>query len=280
MDSRLRRNDGTSRDIDSLPTTISSQGVYCLRKNLSTAITSGRAISIDTNNVTIDCNDFKIGGLAAGNSSKAQGIVSSARQNITVRNCNLRGFYIGIQLFDGAGHLLEHNRLDNNLYVGIYAGYASNSVVRHNRVFDTGGLPDSGTRAGIHSYAGDGNEISDNIISGVFGTPGFDNGAVGIERTNYVPDSSHSSTHIIGNTISGLAPSGTGTAYGFYNSNAGGTSGMVIFANNNLFATPGVADATGIACRYSHVSIRGNIVKRFPTTWDAPCMDAGGNVAH
>src|SRR5690606_9034000 len=55
--------------IDSLPATISQQGVWCLRKNLSTNISTGHAITIAANNVTIDCNDFKIGGLAAGNGS-------------------------------------------------------------------------------------------------------------------------------------------------------------------------------------------------------------------
>ena len=52
--------------IESLPATISTQGVWCLRRNLATAMTSGNAITITVNNVTIDCNDFKIGGLAAG----------------------------------------------------------------------------------------------------------------------------------------------------------------------------------------------------------------------
>src|SRR5690606_2774500 len=40
--------------IDSAPATISKQGVWCLRKNLSTNISSGNAITIATNNVTID----------------------------------------------------------------------------------------------------------------------------------------------------------------------------------------------------------------------------------
>ncbi|HEY0661599.1 MAG TPA: hypothetical protein VGD21_09825, partial [Lysobacter sp.] len=45
--------------IDSLPATITTQGTWCLRKDLSTAMSSGNAITIATNNVTIDCNDFK-----------------------------------------------------------------------------------------------------------------------------------------------------------------------------------------------------------------------------
>ncbi len=57
--------------IDSVPATITTQGTWCLRKNLATNITTGNAITIATNNVTIDCNDFKIGGLAAGSASRA-----------------------------------------------------------------------------------------------------------------------------------------------------------------------------------------------------------------
>jgi hypothetical protein len=49
---------------------IGKQGVWCLRKDQSTANTSGSAITINTNNVTVDCNDFKIGELAAGNTHR------------------------------------------------------------------------------------------------------------------------------------------------------------------------------------------------------------------
>ncbi|MDN5781750.1 MAG: hypothetical protein L0H23_06975, partial [Luteimonas sp.] len=68
--------DNCSHFIDSVPATISSQGVWCMRKDASTAITSGNAITISANNVVIDCNHFKIGGLAAGNASDAYGILA------------------------------------------------------------------------------------------------------------------------------------------------------------------------------------------------------------
>ena len=48
--------------INTIPTVITTQGVYCLNHDLATAISSGSAIDIQTNNVTIDCNNFKIGG--------------------------------------------------------------------------------------------------------------------------------------------------------------------------------------------------------------------------
>ena len=52
--------------IESLPASISTQGTWCLRKDLATGMASGNAIEVKANNVVIDCNDFKIGGLAAG----------------------------------------------------------------------------------------------------------------------------------------------------------------------------------------------------------------------
>src|SRR5688500_991377 len=77
--------------IDTVPTTISTQGVWCLRQNLSTAAIFGAAITIAANNVTVDCNDFKLGGLAAGNQSIAVGIRASGQQNLNVRHCGIRG---------------------------------------------------------------------------------------------------------------------------------------------------------------------------------------------
>jgi hypothetical protein len=62
--------------ITALPYTISTQGVYCLTGNLSTGMTSGSAITIATNNVVLDLNGFKIGGLAAGPDTNATGIYS------------------------------------------------------------------------------------------------------------------------------------------------------------------------------------------------------------
>ena len=52
--------------ITSVPAVISTQGTWCLKQDLATAIASGNAISVNANNVTLDCNDFKLGGLAAG----------------------------------------------------------------------------------------------------------------------------------------------------------------------------------------------------------------------
>ena len=156
--------------IDSLPATITTQGTWCLNKNLATAITSGVAITIDANNVTIDCNDFKVGGLAGGDSTIAYGIRADDRRNATVRQCNVRGFYYGIALLGGGGHVVEDNRLDNNLYMGI-AISGENNLARRNLVNNTGGQAGGSFSCGIYAYA----DIMDNTVSGLFADlPGGD----------------------------------------------------------------------------------------------------------
>ncbi|QSX77963.1 right-handed parallel beta-helix repeat-containing protein [Agrilutibacter solisilvae] len=188
--------------IDSLPTVIDSQGTWCLRHDLSTAITVGTAIEITTNNVTIDCNNFKVGGLAAGISSKTSGIRTSFRQNITVRNCNLRGFFIGINIYGGSGHLVEDNRLDNNTLFGMYL-FAEAALVQRNRVFDTGGSPGEGGPTGIWAVG----DIIDNVVSGVFGD------AVNTSPTG-IMQTLDGGRVVQGNRVNGLVTSGTGTARG------------------------------------------------------------------
>ena len=70
----------------SLPAVITVQGVYCFTDHLSTAMTSGHAIDIQTNNVILDLNGFKLGGLAGGLGTLAIGVHAINRQNITIKN--------------------------------------------------------------------------------------------------------------------------------------------------------------------------------------------------
>src|SRR6188472_3928576 len=78
--------------ITSLPAVISTQGTWCFKQDLNTSISSGSAISVNTNNVTLDCNNFKLGGLLAGPNSSTIGVYSfNGRQNIAILNCSIRG---------------------------------------------------------------------------------------------------------------------------------------------------------------------------------------------
>ena len=244
--------------IDSLPAAIGTQGVWCLRKNLATNITTGHAIEIAANNVTIDCNDFKIGGLAAGDSSNAHGIYANTRQNVTVRHCNIRGFHYGIRLDVGAGHLVEDNRLDNNLYVGIYVS-GDNNLVQRNRVYDTGGLAAASNAWGIYAVA----DVVDNTVAGVFAAGTNTNlRAIVVAGTGSVARN---------NRVRGLQVSGTGIGYGISTSYPGTTidgNQIVAPVDTNGFGISGDGVSTTVCSN--------NVVVAFSSAIDQ-CANGGGN---
>lgn len=162
--------------IASLPAVISAQGVYCLTAHLSTAITTGAAITITTNNVVLDLNGFKIGGLGAGTGTEAVGIYAHQRQNITIKNGIVRGFATGIYLQDNSlsisqGHLIEDIRADQNTYIGIMVN-GKGITVRNNMVVATGGSTAAGNGGVAYGImvAGSGARVLNNDVAEVTGT--------------------------------------------------------------------------------------------------------------
>ncbi len=188
--------------IDSLPATITTQGVWCVRKNLTTAMSSGSAITIAANNVTIDCNEYKIGGLQAGVGTKTYGIYAESRLNATVRGCGIRGFYRGVWLYGGGGHLVERNRLDQNYQAGIMINVAEANRVIDNRVMDTGGGTDVVV---VQAIFVDGDAI-DNTVSTTYGT--------GANLISYGIVVNDVGSEARGNRVRNLLAQGTGFARG------------------------------------------------------------------
>jgi len=160
--------------ITTLPYTIATQGIYCLTGDLSTSITAGNAITIDTNNVVIDLNGHKLGGLSAGTGTNAVGISAFQRQNITVKNGTIRGFYLGINITDNTpyttsqGHVIEDVRADQNTGTGI-ALYGRGVLVRHCQVVATGGSTSHGPNTGAVGIqvVGPGARVVDSDVAAV-----------------------------------------------------------------------------------------------------------------
>ena len=252
--------------IDTLPATITTQGVWCLRHDLSTAITSGEAITINTNNVTIDCNDFKLGGLAAGAGTQTNGIYAANRLNATVRRCNIRGFLYGVFLEGTGGHVIEDNRFDGITFNGIRVD-GDGSVLRRNLVTDTGGSSAfRGLARGIVTT--DAVDVLDNTVSGVLPTAN----SSGIGTAYGIQANSNPNGSISGNRVRGLVPLGSGTARGIYNLN----SGRISLVGNHVIGD-GSAGSTGLRCQNSGGSTKDNIVNGFDTGIDT-CTNNGGNV--
>ena len=149
--------------IESLPAVISTPGTWCLRRDVSTSQSWGPAIHVIANNVTLDCNGFKVGGLSAGPGTGAVGVQSQGRANVVVRDCAIRGFHGGVYL-QGSGHLVEDSRFDGNRAYGIGVD-GDGSVVRRNRVLDTGGSTQDDWVTAIRTSRTV--DIIDNVVAGV-----------------------------------------------------------------------------------------------------------------
>ena len=254
---RARAETTRCHEITSVPAVIATQGVYCLKQNLSTAIASNPAIRIDTNNVAIDCNGHKLGGLAAGDGSLATGIQAIGRKNITIRNCSIRGFMTGVDLAGAGGgyHAIDGNSFDNNLYKAVHV-VGDGSSIRRNQVRDTGGSTRFFQAYGIE-VSGSGVEVVDNLVDGVLGN---DANAAGIKGL------STSGLLVRGNRIRNVS---SGTADPVFGITLSSSSSAAIIGNT-VWAS-GALSAFGIGCGGTSSAARGNTVLDY--------SDANGNYA-
>jgi hypothetical protein len=255
--------------ITSLPAVIAKQGTWCMRNDLSTAIGSGAALTIAANNVTLDCNDFKIGGLAAGVATQTVGIESMQRSNVTIRRCNVRGFWIGIDLAHDAsepivppsGNVVEDNRVDGSTRIGVVVG-SDAAVVRNNIVTNTGGNPHGDNPVGIQTFFGV--DIVDNLIDGIYEAPGATGQSYGIMAwTN--GGGSISRNRLRGITSSLMANGIVATI-----------DSQVSISDNTLMIPTNLSYA--IQC-HGEGSVASRNVVMGPGAGLSGCIDGGGNVA-
>ena len=249
--------DSCSGFIQTLPAVIDQQGTWCLRAELGTNIESGNAISVTTNNVTIDCNGFKLGNLQASDDNAATGIHADGRNSVVVRGCNIRGFGVGLAL-GGEGHRVEGNGVRYARQTGIVVS-GSRNIVRDNHVVETIA---AGSATGI-SAAGEA-DITGNIVDGVLGGQGE---AVGIVV------STHQNTVVRGNTVRGVLGAFGTASHGI---RVADTLTHALVADNYL---GGVSSAVGfgVHCSDDDVVVRDNTIVGFQTPMN--CTDSGGNVA-
>jgi hypothetical protein len=232
--------DNCAGTITSLPVTITTQGVWCLKGDLSTALTSGDAIEIATNNVTIDCNGFKLGGLGGGTGTTAVGVRATSRLNTTIRNCNIRGFYYGAIFLYGGGHVVEGSRFDANRHVGLYSN-GDGVTIRDNQLVDTGGSTASDSAYGI--YVQGFSHVIDNTVFGVVSAAGGE--AMGIYSST--PGS------IVGNRVSGVI-GGSGSDYAIRQ-----TGNYGVIRDNYVYGDVGFTHY-GIHCSNSSTNTMDNVI--------------------
>ncbi|HEY0662360.1 MAG TPA: right-handed parallel beta-helix repeat-containing protein [Lysobacter sp.] len=264
-------------EIASLPAVINVAGVYCLQQDLSTAIASGNAIEIQANNVVLDCNGRKLGGLAAGPDSRAVGVSAAGRTNLTVRNCKLRGFGTAIRFAaPGGGHVVEDNHVQGSTELGLSIS-GNGSMVRRNRVLDTlqrAGAPDDAVGIATESTM----DILDNTVGQVVAATG--KAAFGIRAR----DNLHGA--IIGNRVRNVLDQGQANSFtaGIASIPVAGNGRATIAGNHVALSAPD--NQAGISCYNDGNDVAfDNVVNGFhyflgPThTPILGCVNGGGNVA-
>ena len=268
--------------IDAVPIVVSTSGTWCLRQDVITNAVQIRAIDIETNNVTIDCNGFGLSNLPAGPWTLSTGVLAWGYANITVRNCTIQGFAIGILITGsppgagrppGTGHLIESNRLMQNRSSGIdVVGFGS--VIRGNVVAKTGGRPGGNQAWGIRALGGV--DVVDNVVDGIAGDGVTGFAPTGIWTSDFAgfnPDITSNGMRIAGNRVRNLTPRATG-ALGV------GVFGTGIWVVDNLIAQASPVYGTSVGCGRGDARVRDNIMKNYSTGIDTRCSDDGGNVAY
>jgi len=261
-------HDGCAGFIDTVPTTIYSQGVWCLRGDLTHAGVHS-AIFLAANNVTLDCNGHGVEGLAGADDALGYGVFASGHENVTVRNCRFTGFRHGIEISGGGGHLVEDNVVAHAYRHGIEIRNSDGAVVRRNRVLHTGGGRNNDARSGISIEGVDGAafEVRDNVVSGVRGTSQYYNRTTGIRLL------AGATATVSGNRIARLEPAGAGmTATGI---SIGNGPDQTLLLDNEVGLGSPSENSRGFSCNGQGL-VRGNVVRGFQTAFTT-CTDGGGN---
>ena len=244
--------------VASLPAVITTQGVWCVDRDLATAMSSGVAITIAANNVTLDCNGYKLGNLAAGVTTAAVGIQSSGRVNATIRGCHVRGFANGIHLTGSigasptsAGHLVEDNHVEASTTNGMLVK-GLNSTIRRNRLHDLGLSPTQGV-AGIAAIGSV--DVVDNVVDGVQAAAGTANAVWGIYAQPL------HGTLIGHNEIRGVLPA-LGFGWGIF---IAGTDGRLSAVRDNMIVRAAPSTMWASCSPGSTAAVRDNLAMGWTT---------------
>lgn len=230
-----------TRVIRFLPVTINNPGIYCLESNESTSITTGAAITVNANDVTIDLKGHKIDGSGAGAGTLTVGVSASGRRGVTVRNGRIRGFSHGVTI-QGTGTIIEDVSFDSNTDVGAYCSGTA-CTVRRNTVVNTGGavLPPPGTESSVgivnYSHAG---QTYDNTVSSFLNLA---------NQTPYAIEVGLATGGIVRNNR--LIGPGSGQGVGIHVLLGGGvlpTSAVLVSGNEIVLFHTGIGGAAGV-CR-------------------------------
>jgi len=200
-------------------TNIVAGGHYCLANNLAVNSTSGAVVSLNADDIELDCHGYSITNASTNPAGKAYGIYINNRRHVRVHDCHVSGgFAAGIYAYQDNGLANQNSDIeirDNSVsgayWYGILA-YGTGITIRGNRIHDIGGRASfaMGIRIGGSLVSGEPRffVVDGNVVSGV-DSPG--NNAYAIYGNN--PDGSVITNNAIYGT---LVHNGSYDGYGVY----------------------------------------------------------------
>jgi len=161
-DTNIPYSDGLGVNGDYLPLTLANGTIgpeNCLTITSSTKLSddvtcsSGDGVTINSNSVTLDCNNKNIIGGGVGS-----GILINNKDNIVVKNCNITDFYYGIKVLNSDNiQIIENNRLILNDFYGIYLYGTTNVLINNNSMINDNN--------GVYMISAQNTSITNNVIN-------------------------------------------------------------------------------------------------------------------
>lgn len=216
---------------------------------------SGHGLIIGEDNLTLDCNGHLIDGYNP--SPRDSGVYVSYQEGVTVKNCNLQGFWHGIDFLGGQKNTLINSSAMNNEW-GIVIDFGSSK----NLVFENKGNNNRFGGIVLDSDSNNntliGNQVSNNSEHGVY-----------IHSSSYNYLSNNIITH---NTAQGINLFGE-SYYNLFSNNSFSYSpyGIKVYAGsgntfwNNQFIENGVNAYEANSGNYWNLSTAGNFWHDFET---------------
>jgi hypothetical protein len=191
-----------------LPTASVSGTVGLMQITVDTTLTEDHhgSIEIVADDVTLDCAGYGVVGEGWG-----KGIESIGNAHVTVRNCYVTGFDLGIVVEDGEGSVIAANEVVGTIQNGISLTMSDGATVQDNvvRRADNGGLLLSG-----YSLTVTGNTIAGSRTDGI---------GIGAH------DSVFTGNHVSGSGNHGFSNAGSGNSFADNHSHGGRSVGSLGF---------------------------------------------------
>lgn len=119
-------------------TDINQSGIYILTKDVSCSDLIGEeaCITIHASNLILDCQNHVVigpGKSYSGRSNPTIGIqISPSDEHVTIKNCNIQQFHIGIHTAHNGLNSIINNTANNNTDIGIYLDNVVNHTLANN----------------------------------------------------------------------------------------------------------------------------------------------------